>query len=689
MRRPLMTRLVFLLSILFVGMVALPIASAQEAGPDKVYADFNAFCVAHFGAEKEPLVYTYAGKDLKLLPAGLWTHVSETSACVGFETNLPAKTHVEYGETADCGKKTAAPERHFYVHLAYLTGLKPDTTYHYRLVAVDERGKRVTSKATTIRTKRFAAAIRIPSDMKGPPYILGRKDAVYLLTRDLATPGMAFDVQAEDVTLDLDGHTVVYNTKHWGPVLDEKTGKPAGNFWEWIRRGQYGVRLQKGRGLRVLNGTIRQGAGNDEAQRGSIGFNPMYLKGGSKMEIAGVTIDYAGPQQIGIYNHWGGSDSEFHHNVFIDRGTKIINRHGTGSRAMILPGDKIANARVHHNLVKRTRQGGLGGSEVYHNEVCMDSWATNSFGIKVNSGGKAYGNRVVGGGYHVCAFGWGSEITGHHNFVHVKAHPFKEKRWGEYGQYASVNAQRLTQYGGSKRAMENNLYHDNVFVVSGAGGRQTRGVQVSSDPFVKNYVLRDSIVKVTGDDAKTYNGSCIVTQGIHTRTAEMLPVYYRNCTFISNTCNVKFGDGYGVGSNHRFENCRFVKVGKHAKYTTFRFGRGYPCKNHVLLDCTFEGGASPDKVEWVDAKADHSFSVAWTVTIQTAPGSRITITDKTGKEVFTGQADAKGVLHAPLTQYLRKQSGRTPMTPHKITTVKGNARAEKTVTMDAAKEIRF
>jgi hypothetical protein len=416
----------------------------------------------------------------------------------------------------------------------------------------------------------------------------------------------------------------------------------------------------------------------------------MYINGGTGMEIAGVTLVYSGPQQVGIYAHWGGNDSEFHHNVFLDRGGAIINRHGAGSRALLTYGSRnVSGIRTHHNLVKRTRQGGLGGNEVFSNEVCMDSWATNSFGISVASGGKAYANRVIGGGYHVCAFGWGSEITGFGNLVQLKAHPFKEKRFGEYGQYASNNALRLTQYSGSKRPYENNLYYDNLFIIHDSGGRQVRGVQIFSDPYVKNYVLRDTTVKVMADDAETTNAACVVTQGNANRTPEMLPVYYRDCTFISNICNVKFGDGYGTGSNHHFERCRFVKVGDREDYRTLRFGTGYPSKNHVLLDCTFEGGASPESIAWFSDRSDDSFSVAWTLTMHAKPGVKVVITDATGAEVFTGTADDTGVLKAPLVEYLRTHAGKQMRTPHHITMTAGNARGEKVVTMDAAKEVKL
>ena len=676
--------------VLLAGVLAVGVSSQVSAQEREVYDAYNRFCIENFGAQKEPLVYTFAGNDLKFLDEGAWIYASETSASVGFETNLPAKTHVEYGETAAYGGRTKDPERPFYVHLHYLTGLKRDTLYHYRFVATDERGNRINSADMTLTTKTPANVVRIPEDLEGPPYVLDKPDTTYLVTKDLTVDGTAFDVTAKNVTLDLGGHTVVYDQKHWGPVLDAKTGKPDGNFWGWINNAKYGLRGRKAPGLKVLNGTIRQGAGNDAAQGNSIGYNPMYINGGSAMEIAGVTLVYSGDQQVGIYNHWGGNDSEFHHNVFEDRGAAISNRHGAGSRALIFYGSRSTSGiRTHHNLVKRTRQGGVGGNEVYHNEVCMDSWATNSFGIAVGSGGKAWGNRVVGGGYHVCAFGWGSRITGYSNFVHLKAAPFKEKRFDEYGQYASCNALRLTQYAGSKNPYEDNLYHDNLFVIHDAGGRQVRGVQIFSDPFVKNYVLRDTTVKVIADDEKTTNAACVVTQGNANRTPEMLPVYYRDCTFISNVCNVKFGDDYGTGSNHHFERCRFVKVGDREDYRTLWFGSGYPSKDHVLLDCTYESGASPEKIQWLAATGDHSFHVAWTLTVHAKPGVKVVIEDASGAEVFSGVADEQGVLKAPLVEYVRKFDGKTLKTPHRVTATADNARAEKTVTMDGAKEIRF
>jgi hypothetical protein len=532
----------------------------------------------------------------------------------------------------------------------------------------------------TFRTATPKNVVRVPDDLGEPPFVLDKPGTTYLVTKDLTVEGTAFDVKAANVTLDLGGHTVVYDNKEWGPLASKE-------FPDWIRDAKYGLRAMKSDGLKVLNGTIRQGDGNDRAEANSIGFNPLYINGSNKLEVAGVTVIYSGSQQVGIYCHWGGNDSDFHHNVFDDRGTQIFNRHGAGSRALLFYGSRDnTGIRAHHNLVLRTRQGGVGGNEVFNNEIYMDSWATNSFGVGLMSGGAAWGNRIFGTGYHVCAFGWGTKQTFHDNFVQLEGCALKG-RWKEYGDQVSLNGFRLTQYNGGKNPYEDELFYNNVVVINARDECQSRGVQFFSDPFVKGLLFRNNTVKVLAGDAQTKQVACVVTQGLQDRTAEHQPIVYKDDTLISNLCNVRFGDYYGVGSNHQFVGCRFVKVGADPRYRTFIFDSGYPCRNHVIRDCTFEGGASLDSVEWGDPKSDHDFTVQWTLTVRTAPGAKVTIKDKEGKEAFSGVADAKGVASASLSQYKAKAAGKTMLTPHTVTVDVGGKVATKEVTMDRKQEM--
>jgi len=181
---------------------------------DRVYEAFNQFCIRNFGAEKEPLIYEKFGKDLKFIPEGAWRHVSENAACIAWETNLPAKSHVEYGETERYGRKTPVEERHFYLHVHHLRGLETGKTYHYRVVSVDERGNRIAGDDATLRPAKVPAAIYLPGEKGKPPYDLDKAGATYVLTEDIVADSTALRIKAENVTLDLNGHTVTFNDKY-------------------------------------------------------------------------------------------------------------------------------------------------------------------------------------------------------------------------------------------------------------------------------------------------------------------------------------------------------------------------------------------------------------------------------------------------------------------------------------------
>jgi hypothetical protein len=362
----------------------------------------------------------------------------------------------------------------------------------------------------------------------------------------------------------------------------------------------------------------------------------------------------------------------------------MVNRHGAGSRALLFYGGGPKATKVHHNLVKRTRQGGLGGNKVHNNEVYVDSWATNSFGITITEEGEAHNNRVFGTGYHVVAFGWGSKQKFHHNFIHLEGQK-PSPRFAEYGEQVSLNGFRLTQYGGSQNPYHDNLYYDNTIIVTGREGCEGRGVQFFSDPHVENLVFRNNVIKATVADSQTKQLACVVTQGLQDRTNEHLPIIYKDCTFISNICNVRFGDYYGVGSNHRFYGCKFVRIGQDPRYKTFLWDTHYPSKNHVVLDPTFDGGASLESI--LLGEGDHGLTVKWTVTIKTAPGASVSIKDADGKDAFTGKADAEGALPVALAECLLTAQGKTLYTPHTIIAEKEGKTATKQITVDKKQQV--
>ncbi len=693
---------------------------------EQMYEEFNKFCIKHFGAEKEPLIYEKFGKDLKIMDDGSWQHISENSACIAWETNLPAKSYIEYGETKKYGKKTTEEERHFYLHIHYLKNLEAGKTYYYRFVSVDERGNKLVADDATVTPKKIDGAIYIPGDMGKPPYNLDKKGATYVLTGDITADGTAVNIVAGGVTLDLNGHTIIYQNVPGAridpPKKDEFHGKGL--------VGAPGVRIYgKGSrgGTRLYNGFIVQGKGGNHAFGKTKGYNMGYscsppVFGVGAEECAGVTISYYGPHLDGFAL----GPREMHHNVCIDKGFKIVNRH-QGTSAFL-------GKNRHHNLVKRARLKGMPagyGREIKNNEIYVDSWASNGKGISVyNSPVKGeviiQNNRIFGTGYILYGITtsnmWArnknpTKVKVHSNLVHLVGMK-PTKRFAEVGTASWVAGVRATA--GSRLD-----YYDNLFSISltAAGRSRAWGVWIPTNRPVANAVFRKNIFKVMGGPEKGYAGG-IMIGGCGTKTGtgddgKIVggPVIFRDNTIISDHINIaqgKWKSGgkkllrppLAIGNAAVFYNNKIVRVGDRPDYKTIHFGqRSNLVASYKFYNSVFEGGAGYGKAAFLPRKemknptwpnkgeVKREFSVGWTLTVKTAPGAKVTIKDKAGAEVFSGVSDADGKAEVQLLQYTLKSVGNESETkkifhtPHKVQTEKDGKTTEKEVITDKRQEI--
>lgn len=638
-----------------LALAVLALQPARVAAGDP-YEEYNQFCLQNFSAPTEPLIYEHCGHDLAFLEDGFWLYESMNSAAIGLETNLPAKTRIEFGETPALGRATSEPERYFFIHLHHVTGLQPETTYYYRTVAVDERGHTVTTEVRTLRTRAFPGAILVPDELSGPPFILNSANTTYVVTRDIVATTRAFSIKAANVTLDLNGHTVVYDD---GPALVQNT-----TYDKYVSSdvSTFGVYAYGNFGAaRLLNGRIVQGR-NNGAGNISYGFNPIYMSLGAALsEVAGVSVEYSGGSVGGIIVRYG--NFHVHHNVVKDAGTVIDNR------AQGIKGAEVANseADVHHNLVKRARHQGIRpGGAASHNEIHIDSYATNGFGVAPKT--FVSGNRIFGTGYHVVAIGWASKIKVSGNLIWLQG-VAPTNRDDEYGADASVNGIRLTQYNGGTAPYEDNEYTQNTIIIKARERCKTmRGVQFSSDPYVKNLVLRSNIIKTEVQDDVTGPVPCVVAQGLSERSADQLPVRYIDNVFISNSCHVRFGDSYACGGNHRFYNCRLVKFGATSAYQTLRLGWWNQVSvNNSFVDCTTEEGASLDST-YVEGSNRIEYSVGHSLHVAVRSGSGEPVT---GAEIWVEDScgktprlvtDAEGRAEVEILEYLmRAENGRGPV----------------------------
>jgi len=650
--------------------------------PDDWWPYFDAFCKAHFGAELEPLAYDMHGSTLTFLSrsGSEWSYVSETSASVAFETNLPAKTYVEYGQTTSYGSQAVIEtDRYYYLHLAYLTDLLPDTLYHYRYVAQDERGNAIYSPDKTFTTATPANVIYVPGGVSGPPYNLTQSGRTYLVTQDLVCNRTAFEVQADNITIDLGGHRVTYN---------EEDYQVSSNF---IGTSPFGVRVYNHSNVTVVNGTIKQGAGCNDSDSDGLGYNPILAYQGSG-EIMGVSMEYIGGSLKGIGLHYPGPWN-VHHNVILDRGAYIADRHAGAPY-----GVRYAT-NPHHNLLKRVRQNGVSGkdgSDVYGNEVYVDSCATNAFAISLYSveDQEVYDNRAFGTGYLVVGYSATGSIFNldiHDNYTHLQAIK-ADTRFDEYGAQSGAYCFRITNYGAT---IDNIRYDSNYGITYGRHGGadgmggMVRGVWITAGVNVTNCSFTNNVLKAVLTTLDTYTQGCVVHCG--TSDTGTVPIIYENNRLISNFCNARMGeDYYGAGQNAEFYDNTFVRVGPdRPDYRTIGVGySGYRSAGHKFYDSSFEGGAGYDQIRF-DGSGVRNFSVGWTLTVETEPLNDVTIRNVGSSVVFTGQANGSGLCDALLLEYLHEPTGKTYYTPHSVTVDDGVDNRTESVTVDATKTVQI
>src|SRR5690606_11620232 len=156
-------------------------------------------------------------------------------------------------------------------------------------------------------------------------------------------------------------------------------------------------------------------------------------------------------------------------------------------------------------------------------------------------------------------------------------------------------------------------YSGNLILMRGKDGAELQGTRFFSDTSIEGLVFHDNIVKVESLDAKTQKVAPIVAQGHYTKL-DSKPIYYRNNRLISNLVLVQFGDSYGKGNNHQFENCTFVRIGDRKDFRTFGFGGAFFNLGHAIVDGRFEGGARPDDVRWDETGSQSCYEIRWTLT---------------------------------------------------------------------------
>ncbi|MFC1717967.1 hypothetical protein ACFL6S_30175 [Candidatus Poribacteria bacterium] len=255
------------------------------------------------------LIFTTMGSPVSSFQRQ-WLHTSETSAVIYWQLgdiSNHAFSYVEYGETKALGKQTEPANEPRWSQFHRLRALKPDSTYYYRMVVVDPATQQETrGEVRSFTTQSKQDALRIPEQVQGPPFILDKANATYILTQDVTAEGTAFIITGDNVTLDLDGHTVIF-----GDNTDEQV------------RGVWAKNEGK---ATICNGHIVQGARSKEY---SSAVESRWRT--APTEVFGISTDVHLKCAYPMKFLGAAADSHIHHNYLYSRVTEIESRHYPGN----------------------------------------------------------------------------------------------------------------------------------------------------------------------------------------------------------------------------------------------------------------------------------------------------------------------------------------------------------------------
>ena len=335
----------------------------------------------------------------------VWAHASETSAVVYWQLDDIAKqaqSHVEYGRTKVLDKRSLMTREARYSHFHRLTDLAAGTTYHYRMVVTDTAtSSEARSDIHTFATQMAVSAIRIPEQVSGPPFVLDRKGASYILTKDIVSAGTAFVITAANVSLDLDGHTVTF-----GQDTDEQ-----------VR----GIWVKNDGMAKVSNGHIVQGA---RCKDYSAAIGSRWRD--QPTEVFGISTDVHLKCAYPIKFLGAAKDVHIHHNKLDSCVTEIESRHYPGN-ALLQLDVRGGNIHVHDNLLTGgchigIRLSGEGkGVEVDHNDIRHHQQYVNGYAIAAScAGSHIHHNQVTscGRGVHLTR----PDIRLHDNYFDLYGH---------------------------------------------------------------------------------------------------------------------------------------------------------------------------------------------------------------------------------------------------------------------------
>jgi hypothetical protein len=522
--------------------------------------------------------------------------------------------------------------------------------------------------------------------------VLNTNHTTYILQNDVSAPGTCFSIQGSFITLNLNGHTVTYNTADqmyaryaivgiscWDPDLKngKANGNPCGGHFD---------------NLTVFGGTLSEGSGTAAKYAHVIRLG-QNMSGGPT--IYDTTFNFHSNSAKGIdiqfHSNATGLGPIIHDNVFNDGVTQIVNRHQQDGTIISILGcgtNVGLTSRVFNNTLIGGPQSGIrdqcNGAEVDHNTVKTG----NPKGMQ--SGGAC--NATLGCQY-TNDFGilaWGTNSNIHDNTLTLqegRGIQFSGGGHGQSGRGSIVQNNTIT----TATELENNAEYKGC-ESSGDFGIQwddeignttaiSNRITVISDVCTAS-ALRLTDVPASGNNVSVGNFytairtstslPCTVPQmGAPSGCAMAISTEMRSDTTGFTSTNDTFTGDSGIfwfdwngAYNLTFINPTFNK-GTTFPSSPWYFaiaGNGYGAVSNVhIRDAKFGAGVDPTNnnipARHAGNQAAVSFYIDWTYTAAVidqnghpVPGATVKVTDSLGNQECSTSTNAAGIATCVVTE---------------------------------------
>jgi hypothetical protein len=491
----------------------------------------------------------------------------------------------------------------------------------------------------------------------------------YVLEADISSPGTCLSIQGDNITLDLNGHTITYGSDHqkaaaygvlgiacWDTSLKNGVadGNPCGGAFD---------------GLTVMNGKIVQAAGSSSYS------DAIHLGqgGGNRLQVHDVELSVSGDSAIPIFTTYSGAGSLIYANTIHNDVRTVRNRHQLqGMSVKFDNSQKLSPGQsVHDNQILGGAQGGIflvtPGATAYANKIGQNGRYSNDFSIylwgnheevykndiNVTSG---RGIQIAGGAVSIGGSGkGGSHSTAHDNKIEV----IELKQNCDYSEKEACN---VCQLGGAYGIQfDDNPQGDAAFnnvVLARAAECDASALRITDSEVPTNESHDDSFTAVRSS-ATSANAYGWDNAGPTAFTA-------RNDTFIGDTAS--YHANWDGAENESCVDCTFGKGAAHPSpnYVTFSFENGgkIPVQNIHFQDSKFVGGAKKDSTDMKPILANQDwpgpaeYFIDWTFTLlvqdpneKPMPGAAVSIMDSAGHTAFQGVTSQEGKIAVPLTEF--------------------------------------